>query len=73
MSIKDIQINKKEIRVFSSFEEFDAADPADAVDATENVGLFQLRRRTTQFVPAAGIDNEQTAVGVLQHVGRMEI
>lgn len=43
MSLKDIQINRKEIRVFSSFEESDASDrnywhsksPAERLEALE--------------------------------------
>ena len=41
--------------------------------APEHVRLVELRRRAAQLVPAAGVDHEQAAVGVLDHVGRVEV
>ena len=46
---------------------------ADPVDAAQHVGLLKLRRRAAELVPAAGVDHEQAAVGVFEHVGRMEV
>ena len=51
----------------------DRAFLANAVDGTEQVGLGQLRRWTTELVPSSCIDHQQAAVGVLHHVGWMEI
>ena len=34
---------------------------------------MKLRRGATEFVPAAGVDDEQAAVGIFKHVGRVEI
>ena len=44
-----------------------------AVDRAQHVRLRQLRRRATQLVPGAGVDDEQAAVGVLDDVGRVEV
>ena len=44
-----------------------------AVDRARHVRLGQLRRRATQLVPGAGVDDEQAAVGVLDDVGRVEV
>ena len=46
---------------------------ANAINRAQHVRLVQLRGRAAELVPAAGVDHEQAAVGVLQHVGRMEI
>ena len=43
------------------------------IDRAEGRRLLKLRRRATQLVPAAGIDNEERAVGILDHVGGMEV
>ena len=47
--------------------------PPDAVDTAENVRFVKLRARAAELVPAAGIDHDQTAVGVFEHVGGMKI
>ena len=49
------------------------ADLSDAIDRPQHVGLHELRRRAAELVPAAGVDDEQAAVGVFEHVGRMEV
>ena len=56
MIIKDIQINKKEIRVFSSFEESDAADRKYWHEQTpdERLAALELMRR------AYGYENSTT-------------
>jgi len=46
---------------------------AHAVYPAQDVGLPQLRGRAAELVPAAGVHDQQAAVGVFQHVGRMEI
>ena len=46
---------------------------ADAVDRAEHVRLGELRGGTAQLVPRAGVDHEQAAVGIFEHVGRMKI
>ena len=46
---------------------------ANPIDAAQHIRLMQLRRRAAELVPAAGVDDQQAAVGVFQHVGRMEI
>ena len=48
-------------------------DGADAVDAALDLRLGDLRRRAADAEPAAGVDDEQAAVGVFQHIGRMEV
>ena len=45
----------------------------DAVDGAKDVWFVQVGRRAAEFVPAARVDDEQAAVGVLQHVRRMEV
>ncbi len=45
----------------------------DAVDRPQHVRLPELRGRAAELVPAAGVDHEQAAVGVLDHVGRVEV
>ena len=45
----------------------------DAIDRAEHVGLVELRGRAAELVPAAGIDDDQAAVGVFEHVGRVEV
>ena len=47
--------------------------PPDSIDRPQHVGLVELRRRAAELVPAAGVDHDQAAVGVLEHVGRVEI
>ena len=44
-----------------------------AIDRAEHVRLGELRRRATELVPGAGVDHEQAAIGVFDHVGRMEV
>ena len=46
---------------------------ADAVDPPQHVGLVQLRGRAAELVPAAGVDDDEAAVGVLDDVGGMEV
>ena len=46
---------------------------ANAVDRPEHLGGGELRGGTTQLVPRARVDDEEAAVGILEHVGRMEI
>ena len=46
---------------------------AHAVDRAEHVGLVELRGRAAELVPAAGIHDQEAAVGVLEHVGRVEV
>ena len=46
---------------------------ADPVDRAQDVGLDQLRGRAAELVPAAGVDDEERAVGVLLDVGRVEV
>ena len=57
MSIKDIQINKKEIRVFSSFEESDAVDRKYWHEQTpdERLAALELMRQS-----AYGYENPTT-------------
>lgn len=57
MSIKDIQINKKEIRVFSSFEESDAADREfwHSKSPDERLAALELMRQS-----AYGYENPTT-------------
>ena len=43
------------------------------VDRARDVGLDELRGRAAELVPAPGVDHEQGAVGVLDHVGRVEV
>ena len=47
--------------------------PADAVDAAEDIGLGDLRRGTADAEPAAGVDHQQAAVGVLDEAGRVKV
>lgn len=57
MSIKDIQINKKEIRVFSSFEESDAEDRKywHSKSPDERLSALELMRQS-----AYGYENPTT-------------
>ena len=43
------------------------------VDRAEDVGLGELGAGATELIPAAGVDHEQAAIAVLQHVGGMEV
>ena len=45
----------------------------DAVDPAEHVRLGELGRRAASIEPAARVDDQQTAVGVFQHIGRMKL
>ena len=47
--------------------------PTDPVNAPLDVRLGDLRGRAADAEPAAGVDDQQAAVGVLQDVGRVEI
>ena len=46
---------------------------ADAVNRAEHLRRGELRGGTTELVPRAGVDHEQAAVGILEHVGRVKI
>ena len=46
---------------------------ADSVNRPQDIGLPKLRRGAAQFVPAARVDHDQAAVGILDHVGRVKI
>ena len=50
-----------------------APSSTHAIDRPEHVGFLELRGRAAEFVPAAGVDDDQAAVGVFEHVGRVEI
>ena len=50
-----------------------ASLPPHAINRPQHVGLLELRGRAAEFVPAAGVDDDQAAVGVLEHVGRVEV
>ena len=45
----------------------------NAIDCTQDVWLGDLRRWTTNHVPTAGVGNKQAAIGIFDHIGRMEI
>src|SRR4051812_21192654 len=49
------------------------ADFPHTVDAAQYFWLPELRRGTTNLVPTACVDDEQTAVGIHLHVCRMKI
>ena len=49
------------------------SSPPDSIDRSEHVGLVELRGRAAELVPAAGVDDDQAAVGVFEHVGRVEV
>jgi hypothetical protein len=49
------------------------ADSSHAVNSAQYVRFPELRRRTTQFVPAACIDHQQAPVGVHQYVRRVKV
>ena len=53
--------------------QFDGADFTHAIDRAEHIGLGELRSGATDFVPAAGVHDEQAAIGVLEHIGGMKI
>ena len=46
---------------------------AQPPDPAEDVRLVHLRRGAADAEPAAGVEEEQRAVGVLEHVGRVEV
>ena len=46
---------------------------ADTINRPEDIWLGELRAGTTEFIPAAGIHHDQTAIGVFQHVGGMKV
>ena len=50
-----------------------SAHPTDAIDRAEDIRLVELRSRATEFVPAARVEDDEAAVCVFQHVGRMEV
>ena len=53
--------------------EFRCTLPPDSIDRTQHIRLLELRSRTAEFVPAAGIDDDQAAIGILEHVGRVKV
>src|SRR5439155_20090754 len=46
---------------------------ADAVNGSLDIRLGDLRGRATDAEPTARVDDEQAAVGVFEHIGRMEV
>ena len=46
---------------------------SNSIDRSQNVRLGDLRRRTSDSKPAAGVDDEQAAVGVFQNIGRVKV
>ncbi len=46
---------------------------ADAGNHTQYVGLGELRGGATNFIPAAGVQDDQAAVRIFKDVCRMEI
>ena len=46
---------------------------AHAIDAAQDVGLGQLRGGAAELVPAARVDDEDGAVGILQDVGGVKV
>src|SRR5207237_18952 len=46
---------------------------ADAIDAALDLRLVDARRRAADAEPAAGVDDDQAAVGILEDIGRMEV
>ena len=44
-----------------------------SINRSEHIGFNQLRTRAAQFVPAARIHDEQAAIGIFDHVGRVEV
>ena len=49
------------------------ADPPNPINRAQHVRLGKLRGWTTDFIPAAGVQHEQAAVSVLDHVRRMKV
>jgi hypothetical protein len=64
-----VEINFAAARIF----DFGSARAVNTIDRAENVGLPELGGRATKFVPAAGINYEQRAVGIFDDVGGMKI
>jgi hypothetical protein len=46
---------------------------ADAVNRSQHVSLGELRGWAAQLVPGASVNNDQAAIGVFQHIRRMEV
>ena len=46
---------------------------ADAVESAEEVGFAELGGGAAEFVPAAGVEDEEGAVGVFDDVGGVEV
>ena len=44
-----------------------------AIDPAQHIRLCKLRRRAAEFVPGAGINHQEAAVRVFDHVRRMEV
>ena len=44
-----------------------------AINRAQDFRPPKLRRRATELVPTAGVEHEQTAIGVLDHVGRVKV
>ena len=64
-----VPVDSPPARIFARW----CADSSHAVDAAEHVRLSQLRRRTADLVPPAGVRDQETAVRVLEDIGRMEV
>src|SRR6185295_3475540 len=47
--------------------------PPNPVNPPQHIRLVQLRSWAAEFVPAAGVDHDQAAVGVFEHVGGVEV
>ncbi len=45
----------------------------ESIDRSQHIRLFELRRGTTQFVPAPCIDDDQTSIRILENIGWMKI
>ena len=56
--------------VASSLFRIPASHP---INRAQHIRLVELGGGATEFIPAAGIDHEQAAVAIDQHIGRVEI
>ena len=46
---------------------------ADAIHRAQQIGFVKLRRGAAEFVPAAGVDDDQAAICIFQNIRRMKI
>lgn len=46
---------------------------ADAIDGSQYVGFGELRGGAAEFVPGAGVEDDETSVGVFEDVSGMEV